>query len=169
MTENKIPVDPSTEETSLTEQIATLVRTIWRLGKLGPDQRVNKVNRLTMEQYEMLLFLYDSGPQSVKYIAAHVGTTSSPVTISMKRLERANLVKRVRDTSDERVVTVHLTEQGKKVFEARRLERIKVLMSLFNSLDLEEKYQLKALLEKVLANSQAVTAAASERKTIADN
>jgi MarR family transcriptional regulator, organic hydroperoxide resistance regulator len=101
----------------------------------------------------MLHFLYDSGPQSVKYIAAHAGTTSSPVTISMKRLERANLVKKIRGKSDERIVTVHLTEQGKKVFEARREERIKILSQLFNSLDLKEKYQLNALLEKVLLSS----------------
>lgn len=145
------------EETALTEQIVTSMRAIWKIGMVETDKNLKEDSRLTTEQYGILRFLFDTGPQRVKDIAYNAGTTSSPITISVKRLERAGLVKRVRSKIDERVVTVHLTDHGRNVFTERRRERRKGLSSLFNSLDMKERNQLNALLEKVLANSRTAT------------
>jgi MarR family transcriptional regulator, organic hydroperoxide resistance regulator len=113
-----------------------------------------RAGEVTQEQYWILRFLYNSGSQRVKDIASHIGTTPSPVTISVKRLERENLVKRERSTRDERVVTVHLTRQGKDRFEAWRQRRRKVLSAVFDSLNEREKNSLVSLLSKVASSNQ---------------
>lgn len=90
----------------------------------------------------------------MKDIAAYIGTTASPVTISVKRLERQNLVKRERNAKDERVVTVKLTKEGKERFEMWRLRRREAISVVFDPLNQKEKISLLGLLKKVsLSNS----------------
>ena len=95
------------------------------------------------------------GAQRITDIASHIGTTASPVTISVKRLERENLVKRERSTEDERVVKVQLTKHGRDQFELWRLRRRKALSKIFDPLDENEKNSLLALLSKV-ASQEAI-------------
>jgi DNA-binding MarR family transcriptional regulator len=135
------------EEESLSEKIADLIWEIWRTSKTASHPVW--VGEVTPEQYSILRFLSTNGPQRVKDIAAYIGTTASPVTISVKRLERQNLVKRERNTKDERVVTVHLTEEGKERFELWRLRRREAISVVFESLNQKEKKALLGLLQKV--------------------
>ncbi|HYB04103.1 MAG TPA: MarR family transcriptional regulator [Nitrososphaerales archaeon] len=135
------------EEESLSEKIADLIWEIWRTSKTASHPVW--VGEVTPEQYSILRFLNTSGPQRVKDIATYIGTTASPVTISVKRLERQNLVKRERNTKDERVVTVQLTEEGKERFELWRLRRREAISVVFESLNQKEKKALLGLLQKV--------------------
>jgi len=105
---------------------------------------------VTSEQYWILRLLYTSGAQRISDIASNIGITASPVTISVKRLERDNLVKRERSTVDERVVRVQLTKHGRDQFELWRLRRRKALSRIFDALDESEKISLLALLNKVI-------------------
>jgi len=104
---------------------------------------------VTPEQYSILRFLNLNGPQRVKDIAAYIGTTASPVTISVKRLERQSLVRRERNAKDERVVIVQLTREGKERFEMWRLRRREAISVVFESLNQKEKRSLLGLLQKV--------------------
>jgi MarR family transcriptional regulator, organic hydroperoxide resistance regulator len=135
----------------LTERIVDAVWEIWRTSKVmyNPLRQAG----MTPEKFWILRTLYTSGDRRIKDIAAQIGTTSSPVTISVKRLESEGLVKRERGTEDERIVTVRLTGKGVSVFESLREGRRKAIASLFNLLDEREKSQLFSLLEKVLASS----------------
>ncbi len=135
------------EEESLSEKIADLIWEIWRASKTASHPVW--VGEVTPEQYSILRFLSTNGPQRVKDIATYIGTTASPVTISVKRLERENLVKRERNTKDERVVTVRLTDQGKERFELWRLRRREAISVVFESLTQKEKRTLLGLLQKV--------------------
>jgi DNA-binding MarR family transcriptional regulator len=134
----------------LNDQIASSVREIWRLARIMTSSA--REDKVGIEQYWILRLLYESGAQRIKDIAEHLGTTSSPVTISVKRLAHAKLVSRERNKKDERVVTVGLTQKGRHVFETWRRERRKALSSLFDPLDVKERNQLLSLLEKVLRN-----------------
>lgn len=140
------------EQESVSEQITDLIWEIWRTSKaVSHPVRVGEV---TPEQYWILRFLNTNGPQRVKDIAAYIGTTASPVTISVKRLERQNLVKRERNAKDERVVTVKLTKEGKERFEMWRLRRREAISVVFDPLNQKEKISLLGLLKKVsLSNS----------------
>jgi DNA-binding MarR family transcriptional regulator len=132
----------------ITDRIVDAVWEIWRNSRTITRQ-VNKDN-ITPEQFWILRFLYKSGPHRIKDIASQLGTTSSPVTIVIKRLERDKVVTRKRSSRDEREVEVSLTELGERVFEEWRQTRRKALSSLFDSLDAREKTVLQILLGKVV-------------------
>lgn len=139
-------VDQGELETSA--RLGADIREIWRItsGMVGEPEDEG----VTIDQYWILRFLYDAGPKPIKDIAAEVGVSHSPATISVKRLEGRHLVRRVRGHEDERIVTVSLTERGRKLFEGWRKGRRKELRSLFDSLDGQEKGRLLELLDKVL-------------------
>jgi DNA-binding MarR family transcriptional regulator len=141
---------PSVTEAILNESIANSVREISRLGRVITNSQKKKSERVGIEQYWILRLLYESGPKRIKDIAQEIGITSSPVTISVKRLALSKLVTRERGKRDERVVTVDLTDEGRKFFESWRQERSQALSSLFNILDEQERQQLYSLLQKVL-------------------
>lgn len=145
-------MDKKREDRFLTENILAGIHEIWHSARImEPFVRSEKI---TLEQYWILRLLYETRSHRVKDIAQRIGTTSSPVTISVKRLERRGFVSRERSKEDERVVTVNLTSRGRAVFESWRKKRRKTLSILFDALDLNEKRTLLKLLEKVDAVSK---------------
>lgn len=135
-------------ESLLAERIADDVWELWRISRATAHPV--KSGRITPEKYWILRLLYKSGAHRIKDIASKLGTTSSPVTISVKKLEAENLVSRNRGSDDERVVMVDLTKHGRQQFELWRRERIDALAHLFNSLTQEEKKVLHTLLRKAV-------------------
>ena len=74
-----------------------------RLGRLG----------LTYPQYLVLLVLWEGGAHTVKSVADALQLDSSTLTPLLKRLQTAGWVTRQRDDSDERVVRIILTREGR--------------------------------------------------------
>ena len=109
-----------------------------------------KRGEITTEQYWLLLRLRRSGPMSIGQLADALGITGSSVTTSSKRLERAGLVQRERQSDDERMVLVALTPQGQQKIEAWQQERRAFLSHLLAPLTSQEQDTLSALLERVL-------------------
>jgi DNA-binding MarR family transcriptional regulator len=149
----------------LSEQITSLIHEIWSLARNISESSKKRSSQVGLEQYWILRFLYESGPKKIKDIAEKFGTTSSPVTISVKRLEGWNLVTRTRSKVDERVVTVSLTPAGKSVFESLRRDRRKDVAVLFESLSEVEKRKLSDLLEKVLVRARSAASVHSSQST----
>jgi DNA-binding MarR family transcriptional regulator len=67
---------------------------------------------LTYPQYLVLLVLWRHDNVTVKEIGQHLYLDSGTLTPLLKRLEGAGLVRRTRDSQDERQVRVSLTKQG---------------------------------------------------------
>jgi DNA-binding MarR family transcriptional regulator len=67
---------------------------------------------LTYPQYLVLLVLWKQDNVTVKEIGQHLHLDSGTLTPLLKRLEGAGIVRRTRDTYDERQVRVSLTQQG---------------------------------------------------------
>ncbi len=143
-------------ERILAEKIADDMWELWKTTR--SIAHPVKSGKITPEKYWILRLLYNSGEQRVKDIAEKIGTTSSPVTISVKKLESENLVRRTRGESDARVVTVALTLSGRRQFERWRHERTDVLASLLDSLSSDEKRSLQRLLDKVVHGRENVQA-----------
>ncbi len=70
---------------------------------------------LTYTQYLVMLVLWESDGISVGKIAQRLELDSGTLTPMLKRLETAGMLKRVRNTTDERIVEVSLTEAGKQL------------------------------------------------------
>ncbi|MFG2923226.1 MarR family winged helix-turn-helix transcriptional regulator [Streptomyces sp. NPDC048305] len=76
---------------------------------------------LTYPQYLVMLVLWEQGPLTAKKLGEHLRLDSGSVSPLVKRLEGAGMVRRERNTQDERSVLVQLTEQGMALRE-RALE-----------------------------------------------
>ncbi|KQX25710.1 MULTISPECIES: MarR family winged helix-turn-helix transcriptional regulator [unclassified Sphingomonas] len=68
---------------------------------------------LTYPQYLVILALRHTDGQTVGALGEHLFLESNTLTPLIKRLEAAGFVRRQRDTADERVVRVHLTDKGR--------------------------------------------------------
>ncbi|CDO36705.1 Organic hydroperoxide resistance transcriptional regulator, MarR family [Novosphingobium sp. KN65.2] len=110
---------------------------------------------LTYLQYLALIALALRGEQTVSELGESLFLESSTVTPLIKRLEAAGTVTRRRDTRDERVVRVSLTDQGKAILEEARCVPLEVMeatgtppeqLHLLNE-------QLKALRAKLVTKS----------------
>ena len=68
---------------------------------------------LTYPQYLVLLVLWEGGLHTVKSLADALELDSSTLTPLLKRLEAAGLVTRTRDTTDQRIVHIKATAEGR--------------------------------------------------------
>ncbi|QRP43675.1 MarR family winged helix-turn-helix transcriptional regulator [Amycolatopsis sp. FDAARGOS 1241] len=103
---------------------------------------------LTHPQYLVMLALWEKAPRSVKDLGAalrHEPATLSPL---LKRLEAIGYVTRGRSRSDERVLTVELTEKGREL----RAEAEKIPYRVVETLGMEvsELESLHAALGRVI-------------------
>ncbi len=114
---------------------------------------------MTPEQYWLLRLLRRKGAMSIGELAEALGVTGSSVTTACKRLEKAGLVTRERQSNDERMVRVMLTEHGHERIEAWQQQRRALLSQLLAPLNQDEQRTLQKLLEQILetAEMQPVT------------
>ncbi|MEU0529609.1 MarR family winged helix-turn-helix transcriptional regulator [Amycolatopsis tolypomycina] len=103
---------------------------------------------LTHPQYLVMLALWERSPRSVKDLGAalrHEPATLSPL---LKRLEALGYVTRTRNRSDERQLTVELTETGR----ALRAEAEKIPYKVVETLgmDVSELEALHVVLTRVI-------------------
>lgn len=109
---------------------------------------------LTYPQYLVLLVLWKQDNVTVKEIGQNLYLDSGTLTPLLKRLEGAGIVRRTRDTHDERQVRVNLTKQGHDL----RAPALKVWNEVVCATGLEsEKFrglmdQLNALRESLNAH-----------------
>lgn len=72
---------------------------------------------ITYPQYLVLLVLWQTDDVTVKELGTRLFLDSGTLTPLLKRMEAAGLVERRRDTADERLVRVTLTEAGRAMRE----------------------------------------------------
>lgn len=77
---------------------------------------------LSIPEWRVLAHLAGSGPVSVRDINARVNLDKSVVSRAASRLERAGWLRKSGDDSDQRLVALELTDQGRALMD--RLGRI---------------------------------------------
>ena len=104
---------------------------------------------ITYPQYLVLLVLWERGPQPVKALGNALALDSGTLSPLLKRLETAGLVRRERQTGDERSVLVTLTAAGFQLEDrARDIPRRAACAA---SLPVHELDQLRASLVRFTA------------------
>jgi DNA-binding MarR family transcriptional regulator len=78
-------------------------------------KELNKKYQVSSSQLNCIIALYENGPLPPSQIARHIMVNSSTVTGIIDRLEQKGLVERWRISSDRRVITIQLTEEGEKL------------------------------------------------------
>lgn len=83
-----------------------------------------KCNFLLMEddkmhpgQMAILLKMRENGPSNQRMLAKELDCSPASIGVSMKRMEKAGLVRKAADPKDSRGTRVELTEQGRQVAE----------------------------------------------------
>jgi DNA-binding MarR family transcriptional regulator len=146
------------------ERLVEDLLALWRLLRRSthPVRRAE----ITPEQYWLLKCLSRQGAHSMGELASILGLTGGSVTSACKRLEKAGLVRRLRqgDGGDERVVLVELTGRGKEQVAAWQRERREVLSRMLEPLTQQEQDELQRLIERVLAAAERQPMLAAESK-----
>lgn len=96
---------------------------------------------LTYPQYLAMLVLWQQSELNVKELGEKLHLDSGTLTPLLKRLENKGLVSRTRSQLDERVVHIHLTEQGKAL--KNRASHIPVAIFQQSGLPLAQLLELK--------------------------
>ena len=99
-----------------TKEIVYSIRKLMQAGE-HYTKELNKIYNVSAAQINCLLALHENGPLPPSQIAKHVMVNSSTVTGVIDRLEKKDLVRRLRISQDRRVITVELTKSGKMLAE----------------------------------------------------
>ena len=99
-----------------TRDIIFSIRRLMQSGELYTKE-LNKKYQISAPQLNCLLTLYENGPLPPSRIANHIMVKSSTITGIVDRLQQKGLVDRFRNSPDRRVITIELTNAGKKLAE----------------------------------------------------
>jgi DNA-binding MarR family transcriptional regulator len=101
------------------DRIREVVHLMRRLMQAGEryTKELNKKFSVSAPQVASLLALLGDGSMSPSQIAKKIMVESSTVTGIIDRLEQKGLVARTRISQDRRVITVELTEAGRRLAE----------------------------------------------------
>jgi DNA-binding MarR family transcriptional regulator len=121
---------------------------------------------LTYPQYIVLLVLWQKSPLTVSEIGARTMLQSNTLTPLLKKLEAAGILRRTRDSIDERLVKVALTPQGHRL--KTKCLSIPQELALHTGFPADKAASLKRLLEDLIQQLHQVASvggpAVSERQ-----
>jgi MarR family transcriptional regulator, organic hydroperoxide resistance regulator len=112
---------------------------------------------LTYPQYLVMLVLWERDGVPVKDIGERLHLDSGTLTPLLKRLEAAELIKRTRNTEDERQVLIALAPQGQALREKARAVPQSILAASACSLS-----ELSAMKNEIVALRDRLNAALAE-------
>lgn len=117
-------------------------------------------------QIPMLKILSRQDGVSQSALCKMLGTKPSTVTVSLKRMEKADLVRREQDRKDQRVTRVYLTDKGKDIIRQMK-ERLKdyeeTMMTGFSE---AEVCLLRRMLEQIRSNLEQSPAEVQDLETL---
>ncbi|MER0242045.1 MarR family transcriptional regulator [Streptomyces sp. HSW2009] len=132
----------------LAEQLLRLTRRLHRAQK-----RHLEPLGITPAQARLLRALaqYDTRPPRMADLAAQLEVVPRAVTTLVDALEASNVVRRVPDPTNRRVIRIELTDTGRATLRALRRARRSAAEDILEPLTEQERTQLGALLD-TLAN-----------------
>ena len=96
------------------KKIMYLIRRLIQAGELYTKE-LDRNYQVSVPQLLCLLTLHENGSLSPSQIAKNTMVGTSTMTGIIDRLEKKGLVTRVRNSPDRRMITISLTEAGKKL------------------------------------------------------
>ncbi len=104
---------------------------------------------ITQQQFFVLMLLTEYGDMTIGELSQKCCLACSTMTDLIDRMEKNQVVKRIRGERDRRIVNIHLLPRGEEliiqVMEARR----QYLSNVLSHLSTEERVMIKKLLSSV--------------------
>ncbi|QPQ29728.1 MarR family winged helix-turn-helix transcriptional regulator [Lysinibacillus sp. JNUCC 51] len=104
---------------------------------------------ITPPQFVALQWLEELGDITIGDLSNRLYLAFSTTTDLVDRMEKNELVKRVRDENDRRVVVVHLLEKGERIIQEVIEKRQQYLQEKLVGFNEQEVAQLSSYLEKL--------------------
>jgi len=104
---------------------------------------------LRLTEFSVLQQLSESGPTPMVRLSDENLVTKAAVTAIIDEMETKGLVRRVRDSSDRRVVNVRLTPAGKKLFLVARRRHQTIVNAFVSLLEPDEVRSLVRSFDKL--------------------
>jgi len=105
--------------------------------------------RLTESQAGVLGALMNHGPLTHTALARELQKTGGNITLVIDNLEKRKLVKRVRNSTDRRIVEVHLTSRGGRLIERIYPRLVEEIVDRMSALTAAEQDELGRLCRKL--------------------
>ena len=96
---------------------------------------------ITPPQFVALQWLHESGDMTIGDLSTKMYLAFSTTTDLVDRMEKNELVQRVRDEQDRRVVRIHLLPEGERVIQEvilKRQEYLQEILAEFNEKEVED-------------------------------
>ena len=103
---------------------------------------------LTYTQYIAMMVLWEHRSITIRDMGRLLFLDSGTVTPLLKKMEKSGWLTRSRQTEDERVVVISLTEKGEQLQE--QLSEVPIKMAQCVKLEQQEAMQLYELLNKMM-------------------
>ncbi|AQQ52856.1 MarR family winged helix-turn-helix transcriptional regulator [Planococcus lenghuensis] len=104
---------------------------------------------ITPPQFVALQWLFEHGDMTIGDLSNKMFLAFSTTTDLVDRMEKNELVLRVRDEQDRRVVRIHLLKEGERIIEEVIKKRQHYLQDVLTDFSPDEVKQLSTLLEKL--------------------
>jgi DNA-binding MarR family transcriptional regulator len=101
-----------------------------------------------------MLVLWEEGETTVKHLGERLYLDSGTLTPLLKRLEQSGFVTRQRSRTDERVVVIALTDEGREL--KAKANDIPMKLMCKSNLEVEEFHRLRNEFESLLKRMQAM-------------
>lgn len=93
---------------------------------------------ITPPQFIALQWLFEEGDMTIGELSSKMYLACSTTTDLIDRMEKNNLVIRIKDTNDRRVVRIHLLEEGARIIDEVIKKRQKYLMEVLKNFSVNE-------------------------------
>ncbi|EXS70001.1 MarR family winged helix-turn-helix transcriptional regulator [Sphingobium sp. Ant17] len=114
---------------------------------------------LTYPQYLVMLVLWKHTPQTVGSLGDMLHLDSGTLTPLLKRMERAGLISRTRDATDERRVLIDMTPKGRDLKSAAA--RVPEMLGAGLDIDAESIIELRGRVRALVAALKGLPVARS--------
>ena len=104
---------------------------------------------ITPPQFVALQWLHESGDMTIGDLSNKMYLAFSTTTDLVDRMEKNELVQRVRDEQDRRVVRIHLLPEGERIIQEVIDKRQNYLRDLLQDFEVDEAQELLKLLKKL--------------------
>ncbi len=112
-------------------------------------RKILKNYTITPPQFSALQWLLEHGDMTIGDLSNRMFLAFSTTTDLVDRMENSELVKRVRDEKDRRVIRVHLLPEGMRIIEEVIQKRQEYLQDVLVNYDEQEIQQFSGLLAKL--------------------
>lgn len=109
-------------------------------------RKILKKYPITSPQFTALQWLIEEGELTIGELSNKNGLAFSTTTDLVDRMEKNELVERIRDSNDRRVVRIQVLEKGKTIIHEVITERQKYLGDVLQNFSHEQTMQLDTLL-----------------------